>query len=311
MPTTPWVKIGNVSTLLGPTSSVDGDVAVWDGTTGKLLKDLSLSALLDAAIGSTRGAVLYRGASGWAILAPGTAGQFLKTAGADADPLWALVPGSTSASNIGLYSDAHFFIEYAFPTNSVMRGIGCSDMTSGGSSKTFTNLTGEGLYQVMTTTTISGQNSSFITTNTFIDWSSPFDVTFILHTGSDITNVRYWFGIAAARANSDDIGTRFIGFRYSTNVPDGGWVGVTNDGSNQSVTATAVAAIASDTRYKLRVRWDGSATASFSVNGGTELSLTTTLPSGTTRVGVVADITTLAAAAKTVNFQRAYGYVSL
>lgn len=47
-----------------------------------------LSAALDAAAGSTRGAVLYRGASGWAILAPGTAGTVLTSGGAGADPSW-------------------------------------------------------------------------------------------------------------------------------------------------------------------------------------------------------------------------------
>jgi len=37
-------------------------------------------------IGSTRGAVLYRGVSGWAILGPGTAGDALVSNGAGADP---------------------------------------------------------------------------------------------------------------------------------------------------------------------------------------------------------------------------------
>lgn len=49
----------------------------------------SLSAFIDYALGSTRGAVIYRGASGWAILAPGTSGYFLSSGGAGADPSWA------------------------------------------------------------------------------------------------------------------------------------------------------------------------------------------------------------------------------
>ena len=43
------------------------------------------SASLDT-IGSTRGSILYRGASGWAILTPGTSGHVLKSGGAGADP---------------------------------------------------------------------------------------------------------------------------------------------------------------------------------------------------------------------------------
>lgn len=50
-----------------------------------------MSAFLDAAFSSTQGAVLYRGASGWAALGPGTAGQALQTGGAGANPSWMTV----------------------------------------------------------------------------------------------------------------------------------------------------------------------------------------------------------------------------
>lgn len=51
----------------------------------------SMSAILDYVFGSTRGMVLYRGASGWTALGPGTAGYMLKTQGAGADPVWASI----------------------------------------------------------------------------------------------------------------------------------------------------------------------------------------------------------------------------
>lgn len=47
-------------------------------------------------IGSTRGNVLYRGTSGWAVLAPSTSGFFLRTSGAGADPVWAAAGTVTS-----------------------------------------------------------------------------------------------------------------------------------------------------------------------------------------------------------------------
>lgn len=50
--------------------------------------DTTLTAVLDAAIGSTQGNILYRGASSWSVLAPGTAGQSLCTSGASANPSW-------------------------------------------------------------------------------------------------------------------------------------------------------------------------------------------------------------------------------
>jgi hypothetical protein len=47
----------------------------------------TVQALLDG-ISTTQGSILYRGASGWAALAPGTAGLKLTTNGAGADPTW-------------------------------------------------------------------------------------------------------------------------------------------------------------------------------------------------------------------------------
>ena len=51
-------------------------------------------AQLDA-ISSTQGSILYRGASAWAALAPGTSGHFLKTNGAAANPEWAASGGGS------------------------------------------------------------------------------------------------------------------------------------------------------------------------------------------------------------------------
>ena len=48
----------------------------------------SLSALLDAVLGTTYGAILVRGASLWSALPPGSAGQVLTSQGAGA-PQWA------------------------------------------------------------------------------------------------------------------------------------------------------------------------------------------------------------------------------
>jgi len=69
-----------------------------DGASGGTLSPRSLSANVSEAldlIGSTRGSVLYRGASGWAALAPGTSGHFLKSNGAGADPSYAAAAGGS------------------------------------------------------------------------------------------------------------------------------------------------------------------------------------------------------------------------
>jgi hypothetical protein len=51
------------------------------------------SAVLDSTFGNTQGSVIYRGASSWTAVLPGTSGQFLKTQGASASPVWDDIPG--------------------------------------------------------------------------------------------------------------------------------------------------------------------------------------------------------------------------
>lgn len=45
-------------------------------------------------ITTTRGSIIYRNASDWVALTPGTSGQFLKTQGVGADPVWATAGGA-------------------------------------------------------------------------------------------------------------------------------------------------------------------------------------------------------------------------
>ena len=51
-------------------------------------------------VSTTQGALLYRGASSWQALAPGTSGQYLKTLGAGANPEWATVSGGSGAMSL-------------------------------------------------------------------------------------------------------------------------------------------------------------------------------------------------------------------
>lgn len=60
---------------------------VLGSVAGGDVSELSASTVLDM-VGSTRGSLLYRGASGWSILTPGTSGQLLNANGVGADPSW-------------------------------------------------------------------------------------------------------------------------------------------------------------------------------------------------------------------------------
>lgn len=55
-----------------------------------------VQAILDQ-ITTTRGSILFRGASAWQALAPGAAGNFLSSGGAGADPTWAAGGGGGGA----------------------------------------------------------------------------------------------------------------------------------------------------------------------------------------------------------------------
>jgi hypothetical protein len=61
-------------------ANVSGAVAPAVATT--------LTALLDKVFGNTRGAILYRGATGWAALPPGANASHLMSQGPNADPIW-------------------------------------------------------------------------------------------------------------------------------------------------------------------------------------------------------------------------------
>lgn len=61
----------------------------------------SLTSIIDRALGSTRGAILERGASGWGIVAPGTVGFPYVSGGAGADPSYSILTlagGGTGAA---------------------------------------------------------------------------------------------------------------------------------------------------------------------------------------------------------------------
>lgn len=77
---------GSISVALAPIATLTGLV----NTTGGSLAPsaTTLTAWIDAALGSTRGNILYRNATVWTVLAPGTAAQVLQTGGAGADPSW-------------------------------------------------------------------------------------------------------------------------------------------------------------------------------------------------------------------------------
>lgn len=125
------------------------------------------------------------------------------------------------------------------------------------------------------------------------------------------TNIRYWIGIFQAAPTNVDVlasATAALAFRYSTVAADTGWMAIANDGATQS-TAVLVAAIAADTRYKVRIRMDQSVGAAFfSVNGGPEVQVSANLPGVSVDLGLVVTAITTTATAKAMRIS-SYGAV--
>jgi hypothetical protein len=123
----------------------------------------NIQTLLDS-IGNTRGSILYRGASGWALLTPSTAGYVLTTHGAGADPTWAA--GGGGGAGGGLYNQ----VMSATPTSA---GIGFTTWVNQGSSTIVDGATG-----VCMTVPLAGTDSN--TLRTFAAPATPYTITALL-----------------------------------------------------------------------------------------------------------------------------------
>ncbi|WNV09599.1 hypothetical protein [Tardiphaga sp. 709] len=106
--------------------------------------DNTITAVLDKQFGSTRGSVVYRGASGWAAATPGSSGQFWKTLGAGADPLWASIPGGGDMLSTNNLSDvvSASTSRDNIKASSLFSHPGCGRLTKSGANLLFAPLKG-------------------------------------------------------------------------------------------------------------------------------------------------------------------------
>ena len=82
----------------------------------------TLTLIIDHTIGTTQGSVLYRSASAWVALTPGTSGQFLATGGAAANPSWQNAP-ITGASTANLRIVSNISGSTAVPSGNTLSNI--------------------------------------------------------------------------------------------------------------------------------------------------------------------------------------------
>lgn len=87
------------------------------GTASAAPSPTTLTNLIDSAIASVQGDILYRGTSSWSALAPGTNGQFLQTQGTSANPQWAAVSPTGTAGG---------YLSGTYPNPNVTKVLGVS-----------------------------------------------------------------------------------------------------------------------------------------------------------------------------------------
>jgi hypothetical protein len=131
-----------------------------------------------------------------------------------------------------------------------------------------------------------------------------FDCSFIIRTFSNIGG-RHILGVSQGLANADAPAEAGCFIRYSTVIPDAGWVCFCHDGTSQSA-AVALTGVAVSTRYLMRIR-KVSSVCYFSVNGGPEVAVNSNVPILTrTGVGPKYRVTNTGGGLTTLYFSRAW-----
>jgi hypothetical protein len=144
-------------------------------------EEVTASQVLDW-IGATQGQILYRGAAGWSVLATGTSGQFLKTQGAAANPVWAdAVIGVTTANGVsaslssgnltftlGAITPSSVACTGAVTSSSATAGIGYASGARGTVTQNTSKATGVTSNTVVTDITLNGAALAASTTVAFV-----------------------------------------------------------------------------------------------------------------------------------------------
>lgn len=119
------LKISAMTDATVPLSGTELVPVVQSGFNRKVTVDNFKSGLLEAPSTPAQGDVMYYNGTSWVGLAAGTNGQYLKTQGTGADPIWAAVTGdgvgievpANSAQGDILYHDGTGYVRLAAGTD--------------------------------------------------------------------------------------------------------------------------------------------------------------------------------------------------
>jgi hypothetical protein len=239
--------------------------------------------------------------------------NFASGAGATANTYWDgsgawSIPGSTVGSTIPAVQRVGWSM--AFDSDPPTYGqAGMRSVGGIGTVSPVVNDQTDTCYAVCTTNASINTTSGVNTTSGFGCRLRTYAQTWVwnIKTGSSLSLLRVWALAAnAAIIPTADIpaSTGLIGFRYSTNAADPGWIGMAADNTGTAYSTTGlIASIAPSTVYQLVMTYVAGV-VSFSVNGSAPQTLSSTLPSTTTTLSsFLFGVATADGNAKTVYFK--------
>ena len=221
---------------------------------------------------------------------------------------YARQPTGIVASTVAAGDDPRLFINrYRFSQFVARFNSTSTDAYGGGSVSTGGTIASaddsDGIWHSVTTAAAINSLADVVhTSNIRTDWLP--DVTVVIKTPSDITNLRMFFGLSTAFPNNDNqASTDSALFRFSTAAGDTAWATNTANGA-ANTTTTGVAAFAASTVYRLRIQWTSTTSINFYVNDVLVRTETGTVPDTATNMTSIGFVYNLEGVAKNFKWSR-------
>lgn len=218
--------------------------------------DLSLSDNTTADLSTTK--------HGFTPKAPNDTSKFLR-----GDASWAAVPaGEVNRVPQPFAGKKTAWFQHVLGTNSV---VGCV-FNSANLASTGADFSDATYFDLSVATSGTVCHASFNGLFCYTDHLPTFRCR--IKTGSDLTTIRIFAGLTAGAnfANADTQTSACVGVRYSTVVPDGGFVGIAFDNTAQAATAT-ICTIAINTVYVIEIIVTSTTSATFNIYSNTNGTL--------------------------------------
>ena len=295
---------GGSGDVVGPSSSVASEVALFDGTTGKLLKRASATGIAKLTSGvlsaATAGADYYAPGSTDVAVADGGTGSST-AAGARTNlglGTAAVLDAATTRASGGivklgtnlLYGIDELVAHLGYHIAYTRAAAGSNDNSGWGNP----SISGSGGSQSngRWLRSTSATSSGWIQGTRLADTAEGFVVAVAFKFPTTIGARRFYVGLCSTTiADSDTPSGHFVGLRYSSTAPDAGFVPASRDGTTPTI-GTAFAAPVADVPY-LAV-FTGAAGGSVVVElirldtGARETAtISATLPAGGTKIDIV------------------------